>query len=83
MRYQELEKIPGEGMTPSHARYLFLRNNIDEKYGMTVKYLRNAGAELCDCARQLGIRKEELDQLQKRAIKRKLQATIRHSSFQR
>jgi hypothetical protein len=75
MRYQELEKIPGEGMTPSHARYLFLRNITDEKYEMTVKYLRNAGAELSECV--TAIRKEERDQLRKRAIKRKLQSTIR------
>ncbi len=75
MRYQELEKIPGEGMSSSHARYLFLRNIQDDRYEMTVKYLRNAGADLQECV--TAIRKEERDQIRKRIAKRKLQNSIR------
>jgi ATPase subunit of ABC transporter with duplicated ATPase domains len=75
MRYQELEKIPGEGMSTSHARHVFLRNIHDERYDMTVKYLRNADANLQECV--TAIRKEERDQLRKRAAKRKLQSTLR------
>ena len=75
MRYQELEKIPGEGMSSSHARYLFLRNIHDDRYEMTVKYLRNSGADLQECV--TAIRKEERDQIRKRMAKRKLQNTLR------
>jgi hypothetical protein len=75
MRYQELEKIPGEGMSSSHARYLFLRNIQDDRYEMTVKYLRNSGANLQECV--TAIRKEERDQIRKRMAKRKLQNTLR------
>ncbi len=75
MRYQELEKIPGEGMSSSHARYLFLRNIPNDRYEMTVKYLRNAGADLQECV--TAIRKEERDQIRKRIAKRKLQNSIR------
>jgi cation transport regulator ChaC len=78
MRYQELEKIPGEGMSASHARYLFLRNIHDERYEMTIKYLRNSGADLNECVTT--IRKEERDQYRKRNAKRKLQQTIRRMS---
>lgn len=75
MRYQELEKIPGEGMSSSHARYLFLRNIHDERYDMTIKYLRNSSADLHECV--TAIRKEERDMLRKRAAKRTLQGTLR------
>jgi hypothetical protein len=78
MRYQELEKIPGEGMSASHARYLFLRNIHDNRYEMTVKYLRNAGADLQECV--TAIRKEERDQMRKRVVKRLLRNTIHRLS---
>jgi hypothetical protein len=77
MRYQELEKIPGEGMSSSHARYLFLRNIHDERYEVTVKYLRNSGADLQECV--TAIRKEERDQIRKRLAKKKTSEF--HSSF--
>lgn len=75
MRYQELDKIPGEGMSASHATSLFLKNIKDERYEITIKYLRNADAKLHECV--TAIRKEERDQLRKRAEKRKLQSTLR------
>jgi hypothetical protein len=75
MRYQELERIPGEGMSASHATQLFLRNIHDEKYEMTIKYLRNSDAKLQECV--TAIRKEERDMLRKRAAKRKLHSTLR------
>jgi hypothetical protein len=42
---------------------------------MTVKYLRNSGADLHECV--TAIRKEERDQIRKRMVKRKLQNTLR------
>jgi hypothetical protein len=75
MRFQELQRIPGEGMSIGHATQLFLGNIQDDRYEMTVKYLRNADAKLHECV--TAIRKEECDQLRKRAAKRKLNATIR------
>jgi hypothetical protein len=32
-----------------HVKYLFLRNIHDDRYEMTVKYLRNAGSDLQEC----------------------------------
>jgi hypothetical protein len=84
MRFQELEKIPGEGMSSSHARYLFLRNISDDRYETTIKFLRNSDATLQECI--TAIRKEERDQLRKRSAKRKLQTMIRrldHDSSQK
>jgi thermostable 8-oxoguanine DNA glycosylase len=57
MRYQELEKVPGAGMSYNHARYLFLRNIHDDSYNMTIKYLRSSGANLQECV--TAIRKVE------------------------
>jgi hypothetical protein len=74
MQYQELEKIPEEGMSPSHVKYSFLRNIHDDRYEMTVKYLRNAGSDLQECI--TAIRKEERDQIRRQIGKRKFQGTI-------
>ena len=52
-----------------------MRNIHDERYDITVKYLRNLGADLKECV--TAIRKEESVQMRKRAAKRKLQNTIR------
>jgi hypothetical protein len=39
MCYHDLAKIPGEGLSPSHGIYLFLRNITDPEYGSTLSFL--------------------------------------------
>ena len=73
--FRELESIPGEGYSPSHAVYLFLGNISHPDYEITVAYLRNTTSNLEACITSL--RKAERDIMKKNANKRRMKATIR------
>ena len=68
--YRDLEKIPGEGMSKSHAVSLFLRNITDPDYDTTVKILKNGRPSLEEAVNS--IRKFERDLVHKRAEHRRL-----------
>ena len=70
MWQMELDKIPGEGYSESHAVYLFLKNIMDPDYDTTVTYLRNNGLDLSECINTIW--KAERDLLWKRSNRRKL-----------
>ena len=60
LRYHhDLERIPGEANSDSHAVYIFLKQIIDKEYTSTVQYLRNTNATLDEAV--LAIRKTERD----------------------
>ena len=44
--YRDLEKVPGEGYSKSHAVYLFLKNITDPDYLPSVTFCRNTNATL-------------------------------------
>lgn len=77
MWHMELDKIPGEGYSASHAVYLFLKNIIDKDYETTVTYLRNSASDLNECINAL--RKAERDLSQKRSERRKLRQFVRRA----
>lgn len=73
----ELDKIPGESYSESHAVYLFLKNILDVEYDTTVTYLQNNGSNLSECINT--IRKAERDLIRKRSDRRKFKQVIRRS----
>ena len=73
----ELDKIPGEGYSESHAVYLFLKKIMDSDYDTTVTYLRNNGSDLAECINT--VRKAERDLLWKRSDKRRLKHMVRRN----
>lgn len=77
MWHMELDKIPGEGYSSSHAVYLFLKNIVDKDYDSTVTFLRNNGSNLNDCINAL--RKAERDLSQKRSERRKMRQFVRRA----
>jgi len=77
MWQMELDKIPGEGYSESHAVYLFLKNILDTDYDTTVTYLRNNGSDLSECINTIW--KAERDLLRKRSDRRKMKNMIRRN----
>ena len=73
--YRDLARVPGEGYTPSHAVYLFLKNIIDPEYKVQVALMKSQGANLKKCI--VAIQKQEQELQQRSVEKRRLQATMR------
>jgi hypothetical protein len=73
--YRDLEKIKGEGISPGHARHLFLKNITDTDYQTSVAYCRNVDCSLEHCI--AAIRKQERDIQQKKLERFRLKATLR------
>ena len=73
--FRDLEKVPGEGYTKSHAVYLFLKNITDPDYQTTVTFCRNTNSSLEACVG--AVRKQERDLQQKRMAKRQFSTTVR------
>ena len=79
--FHDLNRIPGEEVSDSHAVYLFLRNIHDNEYASTVLYLRNTNASMKECVNI--IRKTERDLSVKRANRRKLRHILRRTKSKR
>ena len=73
--HSDIAKIPGEGLSPSHGVYLFLKNIIDPDYKATVQFCRNQTSTLNECVS--AVRKTERDLLRQRAERRKMQQIAR------
>ena len=71
----DLDKIPGEGFSPSHTVYLFLRNISDPEYDTTIQFLKNNKADFDECVS--AVRKYERELSQKRAQRRKMKNLVR------
>jgi hypothetical protein len=75
MWFRELERIPGEGYSPNHGVYLFLKNVLDTEYAPTVVFLRNNNATLNECV--VALRKSERDLAGKRTERRRFRSVAR------
>jgi hypothetical protein len=73
--YRDLQKVPNEGYSKSHAVYLFLKNITDPDYKTTVTFCRNTNATLDDCI--TAVRKQERDLIQQRLERRRLRSVVR------
>jgi hypothetical protein len=73
--YRDLQKVPGEGYSKSHAVYLFLKNITDVEYQTTVTFCRNTNATLDECI--TAVRKQERDIIQKRIERKRLKSVVR------
>lgn len=73
--YRDLERIPGEAYTPSHAKWLFLKNITDPEYKATVAFCKNTNANLDACIS--AVRKLERDLQQEKFERRQMRGTVR------
>ena len=73
--HHDLERIPGEANSDSHAVYLFLKQIVDKDYVVTVQYLRNTNAPLGKAI--LALRKAERDLENTKSNRRKLRNILR------
>jgi hypothetical protein len=73
--FRDLEKIKGEGLSPGHAKHLFLKHITDTDYQTTVAFCRNIDCSLEKCID--AIRKQERDIQQKKLDRHRFKATLR------
>ena len=72
--YRELNEIPGEALSESHALSMFLRGISDPDYLTFVHIQRNRNESLMQVI--IALRKEERELIKKRSEKKRLKGYI-------
>ena len=74
-QYRLLEKIPGEGLSKTHAIQKFLGNIKDKEYNNTISFCRNNNCDLDTCVFKIRMHEREL--IRERGERRHLRGMVR------